>query len=395
MASPSGLTGSYAVNQVDRLLGRVFSVTSPVVGLQMFVNAYSQSHLLKPIYFWVSVLLMLATFIGMIISVWVFDNGKPWYAALSLLTIATLATWEWQVLPGANLPENFQPWIWWAVGIAAISAFGAFRPSLAVAISFVLPVLFFAVHTRPLGGGADLFTASQDAALSFLFAGTISSLVLVLRYEASKVDRANERATSAAIVAATASAVEAERARVDALVHDSVLTTLLVAGQAATDADGEAAAQLASDAIERLESAQTERLAPDESISIASLFSALESSIKKGFEGIAIKVEGANDQKISSIVASALTGATLQALANSVSHAGNAVERTVSLKAVRSGIKIVVKDNGRGFRPSKVIKSRLGLKLSVIDRVESVGGRVFIDAKPGVGATIVIEWGRA
>jgi signal transduction histidine kinase len=53
----------------------------------------------------------------------------------------------------------------------------------------------------------------------------------------------------------------------------------------------------------------------------------------------------------------------------------------------------VVKDNGRGFRPSRIPKNRLGLKLSIIGRMKSVGGRVFIDSSPGKGTNVIIEWG--
>jgi signal transduction histidine kinase len=52
-----------------------------------------------------------------------------------------------------------------------------------------------------------------------------------------------------------------------------------------------------------------------------------------------------------------------------------------------------VKDNGKGFRPSRIPKNRLGLKLSIIGRMKSVDGRVFIDSKIGVGTNVVIEWG--
>lgn len=394
MAKPASPTGSFAVNRVNRLLGRVFSVTAPIVGLQMFVNAFSQAHLLNPLWFWPSVSIMIAIFVAMLISVWWFDKGQIWYLALTIATAVILATWEFQVAANAEIPDNFHPWIWWAVGISAISAFGAFGPALATVFSFILPALYFVIHTRPLGGGASTFTTAQDVALSFLFAGTVSSLVLVLRYEASKVDLANQRATQAAVAAATSAAIDAERARVDALVHDSVLTTLLVSAKAQNADEERAAAQLATEAIARLDQAQVEWSSPNENISIASLFAALESSINKGFPGVEVRSEGASDVLISGSVASAVTGATLQAVSNSITHAGVNVKRSVSLRATSGRIKIVIKDNGRGFRPSRAIKSRLGLRLSIIDRVESVGGRVFIDAKPNVGATIIIEWGR-
>jgi signal transduction histidine kinase len=141
--------------------------------------------------------------------------------------------------------------------------------------------------------------------------------------------------------------------------------------------------------------AQSDSQRPDTNISVASLLSALEESIRGGFPSVKVDAQGAIDDQIPEVVAAALTGATLQAVSNSITHAGASAQRIVMLRAAKSRIKIVVKDDGRGFRPARVIKSRLGLKLSVIDRVEAVGGRVYIDAKPGIGATIVIEWSRS
>jgi signal transduction histidine kinase len=92
-------------------------------------------------------------------------------------------------------------------------------------------------------------------------------------------------------------------------------------------------------------------------------------------------------------VAAALTEATLQAIANSQQHAGERASRSLVLKGHRGGIKIVIKDDGRGFRMSRVPKNRLGVRISIIERVELVGGQVFIDSRPGDGATIILEWG--
>jgi signal transduction histidine kinase len=80
-------------------------------------------------------------------------------------------------------------------------------------------------------------------------------------------------------------------------------------------------------------------------------------------------------------------------LANSIHHAGSNAQRQVLLRGNKAGLKIVVKDNGKGFRPSRVPKNRLGLKLSIIGRMKSVDGRVFIDSKIGAGTNVVIEWG--
>ena len=108
---------------------------------------------------------------------------------------------------------------------------------------------------------------------------------------------------------------------------------------------------------------------------------------------VSVDVENSSDFEIPVEVAAAVTESTLQALANSLQHAGRAAKRQVLLRGTKGGIKIVVKDNGKGFRPSRIPKNRLGLKLSIIGRMKSVDGRVFIDSKIGVGTNVVIEWG--
>ena len=91
----------------------------------------------------------------------------------------------------------------------------------------------------------------------------------------------------------------------------------------------------------------------------------------------------------------ALSEATIQAITNSKQHAGPGAECVVRMKGGANGIKIVIKDDGKGFRPSRVPKNRLGLRLSIINRVEAVGGTVKIDSAPGRGSAIILEWNNA
>ena len=82
----------------------------------------------------------------------------------------------------------------------------------------------------------------------------------------------------------------------------------------------------------------------------------------------------------------------MQAVDNSLKHASNATEQVVRLKGQESGLKIVVSDNGKGFRPSQVPKDRIGISSSIVARVANVGGRVFINSSPGSGTDVIIEW---
>ena len=235
----------------------------------------------------------------------------------------------------------------------------------------------------------------QDGIYIVTFSAAIAVLVTLLRQSAERVDQANQESLEAAAERARVDALERERLRLDALVHDSVLTTLLLAANA-RDAEQEHLAKESADAaIARIEGAAVELEAAGERITVSSFFDALSAAVTRQDPTVEVVSSGANLTLIPAGVAVALTEATVQAMANSIQHAGRRARRLLRLKVEPKGVKIVVKDDGVGFRPGRVPKSRLGLRISIIGRVESVGGRVFIESKIGGGTTIVIEWGFA
>lgn len=380
---------SLAVTRINLLLDRVFSVAAPLVGVQMAFHAIAQSGYLDPVWFWPALLSILLSLAGIVYSVWFGSNVVPWYRAMIFSTVFALCSWPMQI-GNQIMQDGVYPWVWWSVGIASITAVGAFNVPLAVAMNLALPAMWFSLQVSEIGGAVEPLRALQDASMSLLFAGLIAALVMVLRYEAAKVDEANQVANLAAIALAKTDAIERERARLDALVHDTVLTTLLTSANANSEAQYSAAALLAEDAIIKLNSAAKE--SAGEEISFNSLFTALEVAIARQAKDVEVQIEGSTDELVPGEVAAALTEATLQALANSLQHAGANVKRQVLLKGKKRGIKILVIDNGRGFRVARIPKNRLGVRLSIIGRIESVGGTVHIDSKIGVGATIIIEW---
>ena len=384
-----------ALSRVNTLLERVFSVAATLVGLQTITNALTQfsEHPLNPFWFWFNFALLSAAHLAIIYLVWIHGAGQFGFAALTLASAFALATWSFQ-LGNTSLNPGDQPWIWWTVGIGGISAVGGFGVFISGFFLIILPVSWFLIQISEIGVPVPPLLALQDASFSFLFSSVLAGFVWVLRYESSKVDEANHNASIAAIDLARADAVLRERDRVDALVHDSVLTTLLVAAKANDEIAQKDAEQLAKAAIQKLLTADT-LLNTDETISISSLFSALEVAIHRQSEFVQVHTESSNDYQVPGEVADAVAESTLQALTNALSHAGTGATVQVFLKGATRGFKIVVKDNGRGFRPSRVPKNRLGLRLSILGRVQAVGGKVFIDSKIGVGTNVIIEWSEA
>jgi signal transduction histidine kinase len=386
---------SFALNRLNDLLEKTFSVVVPLIGVQMLGNALSQSHLLNPWSFWPGAIGMTIAMVGLVVGVWVTQNAAIWLRLLVAVTTLVLVTWRMNVVAGQDLPANFQPWIWWAVGLTAIASIGAFAIFPSALIVIFLPVMWFFVRQSEAGGNQGIWLALQEAATSFMFSATFVALVIGLRYEASKVDAANQKAAEAAVELARVDAIERERGRVDALVHDSVLTTLLVAANAQNPEQRQAATELATAAIAKLNEAKNLQQAVPETISVSSLFSALEQAASRAASDLVVYIEGATDAEVPSEVAAAVSEATIQSVTNSVQHAGTVSKRELFLRGSARGFKVVIKDNGRGFRPSRIPKNRLGVRLSVIGRVESVGGRVFFDTKPGEGTSVILEWNRS
>ncbi len=381
-----------ALSRVNSLLEKVFSVAASLIGLQTFTNALTQfsTHALNPFWFWLNLALVGGSHLLIVYLVWIHGDGRFGFVALTLATVFALVTWTFQ-LGNTTLSSGEQPWIWWSVGLAGIASVGGFSVFLSSFFLVVLPTMWFFLQISEIAPVVPPLLALQDASFSFLFSSVLAGFVWVLRYESSKVDEANQNANIAAIDLARADAVLRERDRVDALIHDSVLTTLLVAAKAEDESAQRHAQELAETAIEKLITADA-LLNTDESISVSSLFSALEVAIHRQSDRIEVAIEGSTDHLVPGEVADAVAESTLQALANALNHAGATATVEVFLKGTAGGFKIVVKDNGRGFRPSRVPKNRLGLRLSIVGRVQAVGGKVFIDSKIGIGTNVIIEW---
>lgn len=385
-------TSSYAVNRVARMTAKAFSIGLLLSGAETLLNAISQLPHLNVVPALISMGVLLFGQLAIFITSWFAPEYNWSLATYPLLVAIVLLSWNLQVPADQPLPLGFQPWIWWALGAASLSA-ALSMPFLYGAAYIVLqPIAWFFIHQEEFGGTASLQRAAQDAVYTFLWSACFSMLLLFLRYEARKVDLANQQMAEAKARAAQIDAIEQERGRVDALIHDKVLTTLLVAANADTKQKFQHAKVLADQALHALKSAKTESEETATAVTSYSLFGVFFDRYRSPDSGFAFSESGASDLTIPKAVVAALTEATLQAAENSLVHAGANVERSIAVRGTAKKIKIVVKDNGRGFRVSRIPKNRLGVRMSIIRRMESVGGRAIIDSAPGKGTAVILEW---
>jgi len=385
------VTRSFAVTRINQVTAKIFGIVIVLSGTETALNATHEWAYLDP--FWARMalgLLAMGCFVA-VICPWFLASPRIPLLIHALASAAVTFFWWLEVPNPALLPAGFTPWPWWTIALGAISAGLSMPFFYGTVYMFALPVFWFFLHQTPVGGSATAFHAFQDSLYAFFVSSCFTVILLFLRGEAAKTDKANEIAALAEVRRAEVDAIEQERNRVDALIHDKVLTALLVAANERSDAEVGETRRLATQAIDALTASQ---LGTDdyESSSTYGFFGTLLESYKHTDSGFVISESGASDLVLPANVCSAFAEATAQAAINSLQHAGAGVERFIHLKGINRGIKIVIVDHGKGFRPSRVPKNRLGLRHSIIDRVESVGGEVFIDSQIGKGTTIVLEW---
>lgn len=380
-----------ATARVDKLLGRTFAAGAVALNLESGLNFYGQLQYLNQPLAWLLVSILWATTLGMVYTFW-FGSSNYLFVKIHALYIPVLIL-SWPFLLSQEVPQDggFYPWIWWGVdtGWVAVALAFKWRTALVYYISCItLMQVFFSL---PMGGSHEDLTLVTDSIYTTLTNACLSIIALMIRYAAQKSDAANSEAIQAEVQRAQAEGSAREKLRIDGLIHDSVLTALLSAAQAKSDREAKTSSELAATALVKLSDIQRGDSSKS-SLYCGELFDSIIVAAQRINPEIKIKKNCAVSIPVDSETASALTEATIQAVHNSVLHAGAKATRELSLKSTSSALKIVIKDDGVGFRVSQVNRGRLGIRVSIIGRMESAAGSAHVVSSPGQGTTVVLEW---
>ncbi|KQO62447.1 hypothetical protein ASF23_10195 [Curtobacterium sp. Leaf261] len=315
--------------------------------------------------------------------------------AVALVFLVALVTWPLTV--HGTLPDGQLPWPWWLCNVATQAAALGFATWRAIVYTVLVPVAYAAIRMTPQGGGASFEQAALDGVYILILGGAGLALITVVRRTAAGVDAAQATAVARYARAIHAHATELERVQVDAIVHDSVLTTLLSAARTDTAADKALAASMAQNAITHLATASG-RLESDMPPVTVQLLRERIAVAVEGFVAPVVvgPVENAPRTALSvpAAVADALASAAIQAAVNSVQHAGDAsVSRRITVSVVEQhGVRVEVVDDGAGFDIDTVPAERLGVRRSILERVTMVGGEVELTSAPGAGTRVRLGW---
>jgi signal transduction histidine kinase len=235
--------------------------------------------------------------------------------------------------------------------------------------------------------------ALQDSVYVFLLGGAISSLIRLTRDGARRADQANSIAIASAIEEAQIDAAERERQRIDALVHDRVLNTLIVAANAKSSEEQISVANAAADAIASLESAAKDQEF-DSKVTALGLYRSLRKAALRASNDIEVEILSAGLAEIPADIAQAITQAALQAIDNAIMHSkADRIQLRLGSSTFK-GLIVEVRDNGKGFMPDRVPKDRLGISTSIKARMDLVGGKAQVSSTPGKGSTVILSWAK-
>jgi signal transduction histidine kinase len=309
--------------------------------------------------------------------------------AHTIATALIIALWIPFQLPG-HLPDNLTPWILNTVGVVAGSAVIAWRPRILWTYLILLAVTGAALRYVGLGGTTPV-VAIEDG-VSILEFTVVMAMLLVIALRAARAhDSEMAIAVRDARSAAETLSLSRQRSRFAALVHDDVITTLIVASLASRRIP--AIEHSAARAILRLDGfldATTAELP----LNMELLETEVRAAITDVVDGVSFEGSFGNyGEELPGKVALALTGALSEAARNSVRHVGStSVHRELRMSATVHRLVVEFVDNGPGFDPSRIAANRFGIRTSIRARVADSGGHAAVTSVPGSGTVVRIEW---
>lgn len=297
-------------------------------------------------------------------------------AATRLLPIAA---------PGDAL-ARMHPMLGWYFVIAAAGAVVLTRRWRFTFVVALAPLLLMVNATAI---GELQFVSVEDVMLDMTTnLATIGALTWLLRLaETSDASGAQQRAQAVELAARQASTRAQHEA--NSFIHDHILSALIAVANGLPDRA--ALRDSARQALDSL-SAGTTVASP---VATRTLLNDVAGRVGVMAGDIRTDVVLTREHEIPSEVAQAVTEATLEAVRNSLRHAGSddaPVTRRVTLTSDACGISIEVSDNGCGFDPAVAGRGRHGVSGSIIARMQDVGGSATVDSVPGEGACVTLRW---
>ncbi|NQW86523.1 MULTISPECIES: ATP-binding protein [unclassified Frigoribacterium] len=379
---------------LDKVLGRIIAAAGLVFGLQALPGMIGQVGSMQLAWAWVIGLAMFGGFLALVVASLVQRGVTTVEAFVAIAYLIALVTWPLAVDDPSEVQASV-PWLWYLCTVATASAASAFSTWIATGYLFVAPAVYGFIRLTPSGGAVSPQRATLDSVYAILLGGAVLILVVILRQAAANVDQAQATAVARYSEAIREHATELERVQVDAIVHDSVLTTFIQAARAWSPEERELSTNMARNAMSHLSAAASTTPFDESDTTVTGMVDRIEAAVSDLGVSVELRRGPIEGEGIPSTAAEALYSAAVQALVNSSQHAGDApgVRRWVDVTREATGLTTVeVGDTGKGFEPATVPTERLGVRVSIHERLNNAGGLATIDSAPGRGTLVRLQW---
>jgi signal transduction histidine kinase len=295
----------------------------------------------------------------------------------------------------ARIPDDPIPWLLNMITAAVCFAALALRPSLAWGYLALTAACSGTMRYIVYGGG-DISIALQDAIMTCIITGVLMSLMLLALRAGREQDAASREAQEVAAASAVAETIEAQRSRFHAFMHDDVLATLNAAARNLPGSQ-ELTRTSAQNALAKMDEFRDGTTGP-ELLTAAEFEKKLRDAAAQYGIGLTVSTPRIDDAvRYPSDITDALAEALTEAIRNSIRHGewpdGRPVRRSAFARFDSRGVEILVNDDGKGFVAHRIGLDRLGIRVSILSRVNSQpGGRATVTSSRGAGTTVSLTW---
>ncbi len=379
--------------RVDTVISRSVAWFGIVFGLQSVPALLDQYSLGQPLWSAITV----AAISGSLLLALLCSTVKRFvvgsHRVVAGVYVLALLTWPF-FLADPEVAQRGDHWLYQLTTVATATAAIGLSVRGATIYLFIVPTIYGVIRATPAGGGGPWELGLFNAVYAIILGGAVLVIVTMLRSAASSVDNAQGTALDRYARAVRQHATEVERVQVDSIVHDSVLTTLLSAARADGEHEKALAGRMAANAMRHLREAAL--VTPDDgsTVRFRSLCDRLVEAARGMPQPFSLRMRSIDTRIIPASQAEALYSAAVQAMVNSVQHAGGPeVKRWVRISGAQGGmIEIEVGDAGAGFDIGAMPEERLGVRRSIIERTMNAGGHAELRSEPGSGTTVLLTW---
>ncbi|MFV0286093.1 MAG: sensor histidine kinase, partial [Demequina sp.] len=267
------------------------------------------------------------------------------------------------------------------VGIAWTAAAGGF---LALSQLVLVPLIQLNVSDT------TTWAAVLDGCGALIFCSILTAMTLAVVGAARGEDRAALEARTLASIESARRTREREVTRINAIVHDDVMSVLLTASRENAPRE---LTMSAGDALASIAALTTPEHERDGGYSAAEVVAALRAVPADLGVDAHVDYSFGTCPPVPGDAVAALSEALGEAVRNAARHAGDEARLSVSISADHRGVDVLVADRGVGFDPEAVDPLRLGIRVSIRDRMSTVdGGRGAVYSRPGRGTTVQLGW---